>query len=161
MSILEEKVDALIQLCTTNNPNVKTDALWKLEKLAKASESPVMTDPEGVTQELLLELGSPDHLIGHPYTVAGILMAVADRRYVENITFGLYPAIAAKFDTTAARVERAIRHLVEVTWSRGDTDVLMRYFGNTVSPVKGKPTNGEFISRCATIVAMRLKHAGK
>ena len=72
---------------------------------------------------------------------------------------GLYSQPAARFDTTAARVERAIRHLVEVTWSRGDLKVLERYFGNTVSPEKGKPTNGEFIARLANIVKLRMKEA--
>ena len=65
--------------------------------------------------------------------------------------------MAARFDTTAARVERAIRHLVEVTWSRGDLKVLERYFGNTVSPEKGKPTNGEFIARLANVVKEKMK----
>ena len=84
---------------------------------------------------------------------------IHDQMYINNITFGLYPQLAARFDTTAARVERAIRHLIEVTWSRGDVDVLMRYFGNTVSPDKGKPTNGEFIARLSNIVKLRLKEA--
>jgi two-component system response regulator (stage 0 sporulation protein A) len=79
--------------------------------------------------------------------------------YIDNITFGLYPQLAAAFDTTAARVERAIRHLVEVTWTRGDMEVLMRYFGNTVSPEKGKPTNGEFIARITNIIKLRMKEA--
>lgn len=79
--------------------------------------------------------------------------------YIDNITFGLYPQLAAAFDTTAARVERAMRHLVEVTWTRGDVDVLNRYFGNTVSPDKGKPTNGEFIARITNIVKLRMKEA--
>ena len=70
---------------------------------------------------------------------------------------GLYPQPAARFDTTAARVERAIRHLVEVTWSRGDLKVLERYFGNTVSPEKGKPTNGECIARLANVVKEKMK----
>ena len=84
---------------------------------------------------------------------------VHDQMYINNITFGLYPQLAARFDTTAARVERAMRHLVEVTWSRGDMDVLNRYFGNTVSADKGKPTNGEFIARLANIVKQQMKEA--
>ena len=63
------------------------------------------------------------------------------------------------FDTTASRVERAIRHLIEVTWSRGDLEVLNRYFGNTLSPEKGKPTNGEFIARMANVVKQRMREA--
>ena len=96
-----------------------------------------------------------DDCAGRP--VQAVLLVVHDRMYINNITFGLYPQLAARFDTTAARVERAIRHLVEVTWSRGDLKVLERYFGNTVSPEKGKPTNGEFIARLANVVKEKMK----
>ena len=80
------------------------------------------------------------------------------RCYINTITFGLYPQIAAKFDTTASRVERGIRHLIEVTW-RADMDILCGYFGNTVSPDRGKPTNGEFIARIANVVRQRMREA--
>lgn len=86
-------------------------------------------------------------------------MAVENRSYINNITFGLYPQLAAKFDTTASRVERAIRHLIEVTWTRGDMDVLCGYFGNTISADRGKPTNGEFIARLTNVVHQRMKEA--
>ena len=78
---------------------------------------------------------------------------------INNITFGLYPQIAAKFDTTASRVERGIRHLIEVTWTRADMDILCGYFGNTVSPDRGKPTNGEFIALIADRLQLQLKSA--
>ena len=74
-------------------------------------------------------------------------------------TFGLYPQIAAKFDTTVSRVERAIRHAIEVAWDRGDLDTLQRFFGNTVSNTKGKPTNSEFIARIANVVRQRMWEA--
>ena len=78
---------------------------------------------------------------------------------INTITFGLYPQIAAKFDTTASRVERGIRHLIEVTWTRADMDILCGYFGNTVSPDRGKPTNGEIIARIANVVRQRMREA--
>lgn len=78
---------------------------------------------------------------------------------INTITFGLYPQIAAKFDTTASRVERGIRHLIEVTWTRADMDIFCGYFGNTVSPDRGKPTNGEFIARIANVVRQRMREA--
>ena len=78
---------------------------------------------------------------------------------MNSITFGLYPQLAAMFDTTASRVERAIRHLIEVTWTRGDWDTLNRYFGNTISAAKAKPTNGEFIARLANVIKQRLREA--
>jgi len=120
---------------------------------------PSHPDPEYLVRQMLLELGSPEHLLGHPYVVEAVLLVIRDQMYINNITFGLYPQLAVTFDTTASRVERAIRHLVEVTWSRGDLDVLNRYFGNTVSMERGKPTNGEFIARLANMVRQRLKEA--
>ena len=76
---------------------------------------------------------------------------------INNITFGLYPQIAAKFDTTASRVERAIRHAIEVAWDRGDLETLQKYFGYTVSNVKGKPTNSEFIAMIADRLQLQQK----
>ena len=116
-------------------------------------------DPEEEIRRILLELGSPDHLVGHPYVIRAIQLVMSDRLYINSITFGLYPQLAVIFDTTASRVERAIRHLIEVTWARGDWDTLTRYFGNTVSAEKGKPTNGEFIARMSNVVKQRLREA--
>ena len=91
--------------------------------------------------------------------VQALLMVVENRTFIDNITFGLYPQLAVIFETTPSRVERAIRHLIEVTWTRGDWDVLNRYFGNTVSAEKGKPTNGEFLARLANVVKLRMREA--
>ena len=119
MSILEKQVDALMRLCTaekeSDRARVREEVLRMLEnrKLGRAN-----SDPEYLIRELLLELGAPDHLVGHPYTVQAILLVVQDRTYIDSITFGLYPQLAVIFDTTASRVERAIRHLIEVTWAR-------------------------------------------
>ena len=160
MSNLEQQVDALMRLCIAENESdrvrVREEVRKMLEnrKMGKAS-----SDPEYLIRELLLELGAPDHLVGHPYTVQAILLVVQDRTYIDSITFGLYPQLAVMFDTTASRVERAIRHLIEVTWARGDWDTLNRYFGNTDSAEKGKPTNGEFIARMSNVVKQRLREA--
>ena len=160
MSILEMQVDALMRLCTaeeeSDRAQVREEVRRMLEnrKLRRAS-----ADPEYLVREMLLELGAPDHLVGHPYIVQAILLVVQDRTYIDSITFGLYPQLAAMFDTTASRVERAIRHLIEVTWSRGDWDTLNRYFGNTISAERGKPTNGEFIARMANVINQRLREA--
>lgn len=158
MSILEMQVNALMRLCAAEREADRRQARNEIRDLLHNCPAPV-TDPEELTRQILLELGAPDHLVGHPYVVYGILLVVENRTYIRNITFGLYPQIAARFDTTATRVERAMRHLIEVTWTRGDLDVLDRYFGNTVSMDKGKPTNGEFIARIANVVKQRLKPA--
>ena len=158
MSILELKVDALLRLCAAEDPAEQKRLRGELRTLV-GQRHQTSQDAEHLIRQLLLELGAPDHLVGHPYTVKAVLLCLEDRRYIDNITFILYPTVAAAFDTTAARVERAIRHLVEVTWTRGDLDVLAKYFGNTVHPEKGKPTNGEFIARVSNIIKLRLKEA--
>ena len=158
MSILELKVDALMRLCAAEDEADRRQLRRELTELMKARQLN-RPDPEYLVRQLLLELGAPDHLVGHPYVVQAVMMCLENRMYIDNITFGLYPQLAAAFDTTAARVERAIRHLVEVTWTRGDMEVLNRYFGNTVHPDKGKPTNGEFIARITNIVKLRMKEA--
>ena len=159
MSILEKQVDALMRLCTAEKESDRARVREEVRRMLENRKAGHSSDPEYWIRELLLELGAPDHLVGHPYVVQGILLVVQDRTYIDSITFGLYPQLAAMFDTTASRVERAIRHLIEVTWSRGDWEVLNRYFGNTVSAEKGKPTNGEFIARMANVVNQRLREA--
>ena len=160
MSILEMQVAALMRLCTAEKEAERKRAREEVYRLLSGGgNSAVARDPEYQIRDILLELGSPDHLVGHPYVVQAILLVLENRTYINNITFGLYPQLAAHFDTTASRVERAIRHVIEVTWMRGDLDVLDKYFGNTVSADKGKPTNGEFIARIANVVNQRLKEA--
>lgn len=160
MSILEMQVDALMRLCTAEKESERICVREEVRKLLETRRTGrASTDPEYLIRELLLELGSPDHLVGHPYVVQAILLVVQDRTYIDNITFGLYPQLAVMFDTSASRVERAIRHLIEVTWARGDWDTLNHYFGNTINAEKGKPTNGEFIARMANVVKQRLREA--
>ena len=158
MRNLELQVDTLMRLCLADSPTERGKLRKELQELM---DHPQLTrkDPEYITRQVLLDLGAPDHLVGHPFVVEAVVMTVEDRRYINNITFGRYPQVAAKFDTTASRVERAIRHLIEVTWTRGDMDVLCGYFGNTVSADRGKPTTGEFIARLTNIVQQRLKEA--
>ncbi len=84
-------------------------------------------------------------------------MAVDDIDVVNAVTKVLYPAVAKKYNTTSSRVERAIRHAIEVAWDRGDIEVLQNYFGYTISSVKGKPTNSEFISMIADKLRLQLK----
>ena len=156
MRNLELQVDALMRLCTAQTATEQEQARQALRQMMQLPQPP-SKDPEVLVRQILLELGTPDHLVGHPYVVEAVLMAVENRYYINNITFGLYPQIAAKFDTTASRVERGIRHLIEVTWSRTDVDILYRFFGNTVTPSRGKPTNGEFIARLVSIVQQQLR----
>ena len=157
MNIMRKQLEALMRLCTAEQESERQAAKEQVLEMLKSCQQEA--NPELAVRGILLDLGAPDHLLGHAYMVEALLMCLEDRMYINNITFGLYPQLAAHFDTTASRVERAIRHLIEVTWTRGDLDVLNRYFGNTVSMEKGKPTNGEFIARIANVVKQRMKEA--
>ena len=158
MQNLEKQVDALMRLCVAEKETDRSRVREELMRMLELRKRGRM-DPEEEVRRILLELGAPDHLVGHPYVVRAILLVVGDQLYINHITFGLYPQLAVEFDTTPARVERAIRHLIEVTWVRGDIDVLDRYFGNTISASRGKPTNVEFIARIANVVKSRMREA--
>ena len=107
--------------------------------------------------EILHEIGVPAHIKGYNYLRLAIIMAVNDMEMINAITKVLYPAIAREFQTTASRVERAIRHAIEVAWDRGDLEVLHRFFGYTTQHSKGKPTNSEFIALVADTIRLERK----
>lgn len=157
MTNTEKKVDTLVRYVTTSDPNERLTL--RAELLALMQSQTEIFNVEEAVRSIFLQLGVPDHLLGHPYAVQAIVLAVEDRLYIDNITFLLYPKVAAMFDTTASRVERAIRSMVETTWARGDANMITHYFGNTVSPGKGKPTNGEFIARIAHVVRAQKYNA--
>ncbi len=159
MNTMELQINALTRLFAATEETEHEAAREELRRLMSKAPRAVALDPEYHIRQLLLELGSPEHLVGHPYVVQAVLLSLNDRRYIDGITFRLYPQLAATFDTTAARVERAIRHLIEVTWTRGDLKTLDKLFGNTVNPNKGRPTNGEFLARMVNIVKQRLREA--
>jgi len=158
MKTMELKINALARLCTAEKESDREAARAEILRLMQPGAA-LSADPEYLIRQIMLDLGTPENLVGHPYMVEAILLVVEDRAYIDNVTFGLYPQVAAKFDTTAARVERAMRHLIEVTWARSDMDTLSRHFGNTVHAWKGKPTNSEFIARIANEVLLQLRLA--
>ncbi len=107
--------------------------------------------------EVIHQIGVPAHIKGYQYLRDAIMMAVHDMEAVGSITKILYPSIAKQYHTTSSRVERAIRHAIEGAWDRGDLETLQAYFGYTVSGIKGKPTNSEFISMIADRLRLQLK----
>lgn len=111
---------------------------------------------EGEVTEIIREIGIPAHIKGYQYIREGIMMAVEDPNMLNYITKLLYPTIAKKYKTTSSSVERAIRHAIEVAWSRGKMDVIQELFGYTIHAGKGKPTNSEFIALIAD--KLRLEH---
>ena len=98
---------------------------------------------------IIHEIGVPAHIKGYQYLREAIMIAVEDMEVINAVTKVLYPEVAKRFATTPSRVERAIRHAIEVAWDRGDLETLQKYFGYTVSNTKGKPTNSEFIAMIA------------
>ena len=107
---------------------------------------------------MLHEIGIPAHIKGYHYLRDAIMMAVNDMDVLNAITKILYPTVAKKYRTTSSRVERAIRHAIEVAWSRGKLDTLDELFGYTVSTGKGKPTNSEFIALIADTIQLEYRH---
>jgi len=112
---------------------------------------------EAVVTEIIHEIGVPAHIKGYQYLREAIILTVNDMDAINAVTKILYPAVAKKFSTTPSRVERAIRHAIEVAWDRGDLETLQKYFGYTVSNIKGKPTNSEFIAMIADSLTLRRK----
>lgn len=117
------------------------------------------TSIESMVTNIIHEIGVPAHIKGYQYLREAIIIAVNDMDVINAITKVLYPQVAKTFQTTPSRVERAIRHAIEVAWDRGDLDTLQRFFGYTVSNTKGKPTNSEFIALIADKLQLQLKGA--
>ena len=115
------------------------------------------TNIETMVTSIIHEIGVPAHIKGYQYLREAIIIAVNDMDVINAITKVLYPQVAKTFQTTPSRVERAIRHAIEVAWDRGDLDTLQRFFGYTVSNTKGKPTNSEFIALIADKLQLQLK----
>lgn len=110
--------------------------------------------------EILHQIGVPAHIKGYHYLRDSILMAIENPDIINAVTKQLYPSVAHKYETTPSRVERAIRHAIEVAWDRGDVDVLNSYFGYTIHNTRGKPTNSEFIAMISDRLRLHMKTAG-
>ena len=155
MRNLEKQVDALMRLALSETDEEQDEALATIRRLLVGPEARPR-DAESHIRNVLADVGIPENILGHRYLVTALTLAVKDPAVVDTMTKGLYPAVAAQHHTTGSRAERAICHAIENAWDRGDMDVLYHYFGNTISMVKGKPTNSEFIARIANVVRAQL-----
>lgn len=124
---------------------------------AKKMLLPAGQDLEREVTDMIHEIGVPAHIKGYQYLREAIMVSVEDAEMLNSITKLLYPAIAKKFQTTSSRVERAIRHAIEVAWSRGRMETLDALFGYTVNHGKGKPTNSEFIALIADRIRLQYR----
>ncbi len=129
-------------------PSTRKKELVVQEKKETRSKQPAHDLEQDVTN-MIHEIGVPAHIKGYQYLREAIMMSVEDPAMISSITKILYPTIAKKYQTTPSRVERAIRHAIEVAWSRGRMETLDSLFGYTVNTGKGKPTNSEFIALIA------------
>lgn len=123
----------------------------------KKSGGLLRSNMESMVTEIIHEIGVPAHIKGYQYLREAIMIAVEDMDVINAVTKVLYPDVAKKYNTTPSRVERAIRHAIEVAWDRGDVEILQKYFGYTVSGIKGKPTNSEFIAMIADRLSLELR----
>ncbi len=125
-------------------------------KNIRASEKYV-EDLELTVSDIMHQIGVPAHIKGYQYLRDAIILSINDKAMMESVTKLLYPTVAKNFGTTASRVERAIRHAIEVAWDRGDVDVLSSYFGYTIQNSRGKPTNSEFIAMISDKLRLKMK----
>lgn len=114
-------------------------------------------DMEIIVTDMIHQLGVPAHIKGYHYLRTAILYSINDKTLLDSVTKLLYPTVARIYDTTSSRVERAIRHAIEIAWNRGNVDTLNSFFGYTVDTSKGKPTNSEFIALITDKLRLRYK----
>ena len=116
-----------------------------------------LPDIEAQVTKIIHQIGVPAHIKGYQYLRTAIMLTIADSEIINSVTKILYPTVAKKYQTTTSRVERAIRHAIEVAWDRGDVDTLNSYFGYTVQNNRGKPTNSELIAMIADHLRLKYK----
>lgn len=150
---LANKVERALLTCTGNTDSyVVRGEDGKLKVKA-------MPDLETQVTKIIHQIGVPAHIKGYQYLRTAIIMTMNNTELINSITKQLYPNVAKEYGTTSSRVERAIRHAIEVAWDRGDIDVINSYFGYTVQSTRGKPTNSEFIALVADSLRLRNKTA--
>ena len=141
----------------------KIEAIGKEKRKAeppKEQEMPTSGDDHEIETQvtkIIHQIGIPAHIKGYQYLRTAILLTIRDNEIINSVTKILYPSVAKKYQTTTSRVERAIRHAIEVAWDRGDIDTLNSYFGYTIQNSRGKPTNSEFIAMIADNLRLKYK----
>ncbi len=163
-NILIEATNAGAALCLVK-PVDTTSLCEHIANIAKsrsgAGTLPKMTadehDMEAQVTKIIHQIGVPAHIKGYQYLRTAIMMTISDSELINSVTKILYPSVAKKYSTTTSRVERAIRHAIEVAWDRGDIDTLNSYFGYTIQNNRGKPTNSEFIAMIADNLRLKYK----
>lgn len=130
---------------------------WKGEKINHQRKTYSDDELEFMISDIMRQIGVPAHIKGYLYLRTAIMLCISDSEMLGSVTKILYPTVAKKYSTTSSRVERAIRHAIEVAWDRGDVDVLSSYFGYTIQAQRGKPTNSEFIAMISDKIKLSMK----
>ena len=164
-SLLVEASEAGADVCIlkpfeTSTFVARITALLRIRKLKSQGKKPLpsdMPDMEAQVTKIIHQIGVPAHIKGYQYLRTAILMTIRDSEMINSVTKSLYPSVAKKYKTTTSRVERAIRHAIEVAWDRGDVDTLNSYFGYTIQNSRGKPTNSEFIAMISDNFRVKYK----
>lgn len=150
MYTIEEKVDLILRYIVSSDMNEMTGLRQKAAEMLQqgASHKHQTVDYDALIHDFLKELGMPCRLKGYRAATVALKLCILDEGYLEDINKNLYPAIALRNNTTPPRVERVLRHAIEVAFERGDIDTFQRLFGNTISLDRGKLTNHEFLAAC-------------
>ena len=161
-SVLMEATEAGADICILKPFDISSlvahiEAVNKIGQ--RKSVSDLTADMEAQVTKIIHQIGVPAHIKGYQYLRCAILMTIDDNDVINSVTKVLYPTVAKKYQTTTSRVERAIRHAIEVAWDRGDVDTLNSYFGYTIQNSRGKPTNSEFIAMIADNLRLKYKCA--
>lgn len=154
---LELKVNTIIDALLSNTDEGYDNAMAKLRELRNAPVDETVHNIDSIIEQMLLDVGVPSNLVGHKYLMTAIEFCTA---YVDNhppITKVIYPEVAKRYNTTATRVERGIRHAIDVAWNRTSVSTLTKYFGNTTNPTSYKLSNSEFIWRLANVANRKLQ----
>ena len=164
--IFVEATNAGAEMCLPK-PFDNESLLRHIERIAEnrassnssVQKAPAKDEPDIETQvtQIIHQIGGPAHIKGYQYLRTAILLTIDDSDIINSVTKVLYPSVAKKYSTTTSRVERAIRHAIEVAWDRGDVDTLNSYFGYTIQNNRGKPTNSEFIAMIADNLRLKYK----
>ncbi|MBE6645376.1 MAG: sporulation transcription factor Spo0A [Ruminococcaceae bacterium] len=164
-SILLEASESGADLCIPK-PFDFSGLVYHMEAILKAKNKTsteknigAVADMEAQVTKIIHQIGIPAHIKGYQYLRSAILMTIDDTEIINSVTKILYPSVAKKYQTTTSRVERAIRHAIEVAWDRGDVETLNSYFGYTIQNSRGKPTNSEFIAMIADNLRLKFKYA--
>ncbi len=165
-SIFIEAANSGADLCLLKPYNVES-LCRHISSLAKSRsgeerevepEQEKTPDMEAQVTKIIHQIGVPAHIKGYQYLRTAILLTIKDSEIINSVTKILYPSVAKQYQTTTSRVERAIRHAIEVAWDRGDVDTLNSYFGYTIQNNRGKPTNSEFIAMIADNLRLKYKN---